>query len=350
MPEIIQRHTGALLKFLVLVSWFLALIFKDMKAFITGGSGFVGKRLIALLIENGYEVNALARSKTSAEVVENLGATAIMGDILDTDAIATGMDGCTSVFHLAAEVNFFKSEKELYRLNVSATQAMVEIAQKMQVKNFIYLSAASVVMNGKPICNVDESFISDDIKDGYSRTKSKAEQMVLSANTAGFRTIALRPSLIWGKGENHLLPVLIEAVQKQQLSFIDGGNHKFIICHVDNVCHALLLADRSDIGGEAFFITDGKQFEIKEFISRYLGTQGVETPDKSISFKKAWIVACIMEFVWKTFRLKGMPPLTKATVYATGIEFTASDAKARKQLGYTNVKSVDEGFSEMMVS
>lgn len=318
-----------------------------MKVFVTGGSGFVGQNLIKSLIAGGYEVVALARSANSVKIVEQLGAKAVRGGLSDAAAIAKGLHTCDSVFHLAAEVSFFKSEKSLSELNVNATWRMLKEAQKQGVKNFIYLSAASVAMNGSPVCMIDETYQSNNIIDGYSKTKHKAEQLVLNENKASFRTIAFRPSLIWGKGESHLLPALTEAVKKNRFKFIDGGNHFFISCHAKNVCHALMLGEKAEIGGETFFITDDEQITIKEFLMRYLKAAGVTIPDVSISYKKAWFVANVLEAVWKLLRLKGEPPLTKATVYATGMEFTASDAKARMQLGYKPVVSYEQGFKEM---
>lgn len=318
-----------------------------MKVFVTGGSGFVGQNLIKTLKNEGYEVAALARSANSAKIVEQLGARAIRGDLSDAAAVSKGLYACDSVFHLAAEVSFFKSEKSLSELNVNATWRILRESQKQGVKNFVYLSAASVVMEGSPVCMIDETYQPNNIIDGYSKTKYKAEQLVLNENKAGFRTIAFRPSLIWGKGESHLLPTLIEAVKKKRLKFIDGGNHLFISCHVRNVCQALLLGEQSKIGGEAFFITDGEQITLKNFLKRYLKTAGITIPDASISYKKAWFIANVFEALWKLLRLKGEPPLTKATVYATGMEFTASDAKARIQLGYKPVVSYEQGFNEM---
>jgi len=317
------------------------------KAFITGGSGFVGQNLIPMLVADGYEVVALARSENAVTTVENLGAKAIKGDLNNKNAIVEGLQYCDTVFHLAAIVDFSKTEKELRVLHVDATMLMLTEAKKAGVSSFVYLGAASVIMNGKPICGADESFVSNNIMDGYSKTKLEAEQFVIQANQPGFKTISLRPSLIWGKGEPHILPILIDAINKGMLQFIGGGRHKFITCHVKNVCHALLLADKAQQGGNAYFITDGEPLTFKDFVQRYVGTQGVTAPDKEVSLRMAWIVAYVMEFVWKIGRLQGQPPLTKAVVYATGIELTVSDNKARRELGYKTIISFEEGFEEM---
>jgi nucleoside-diphosphate-sugar epimerase len=163
------------------------------KVFITGGSGFVGQNLIPLLVEKGYSVSALARSQNAINKVEKLGAIAVKGDLDNQQAIAQGVKNAETVFHLAASVDFFASEKMLYDLHVKATALVLEESKKAAVTNFVYLGAASVIMNGQPIRNADESFVSNNIIDGYSRTKLAAEKLVLNANLNQFRTISIRP-------------------------------------------------------------------------------------------------------------------------------------------------------------
>lgn len=317
------------------------------KVFVTGGSGFVGQNLISMLIEQGYQVKALARSPQAIQKVEQLGAIAVKGDLNDPTALSNGVKDCATVFHLAASVDFFASEKKLKRLHVDATQLLLSIAKQSDVHKFIYLGAASVIMNGKPIVNADESFISDNIIDGYSKTKLQAENLVLKANTANFQTYSLRPPMIWGKGDPNTLAGVIEAVRKGNMQFIDGGKHRFVTCHVINVCHALILADKSEHSGKAYFLTDGEQSVFKDFIRKYVGTQGVTVPDKAVSLAMAKRVASVMEFVWKGFRLNGHPPLYKGLINALGLEFITTDNRAKQELGYKPLLTIAEGLEAM---
>lgn len=317
------------------------------KVFITGGSGFVGQNLIPLLVEKGYLVNALARSQSAVEKVERLGAIAVKGGLDNQQAIADGIKNAETVFHLAASVDFFASEKILYDLHVKATALVLEESKKAGVTNFVYLSAASVIMNGQPIRDADEHFLSDNIIDGYSRTKLAAEKLVLAANSNELRTISIRPPLIWGKGDPNILPAIIGAIKKGQMQFIGGGLHRIVTCNVINVCEALMLAEQGGRGGQAYFITDGEKVVFKDFIKRYVGTQGITVPDQSVSIVTAKFIAGIMEFVWKTFHLKGHPPLYKAMINTLGLEFITSDAKARKELGYKTFVTVEQGLSVM---
>lgn len=316
--------------------------------FVTGGSGFVGQNLIPMLITNGYQVNALARSAEAVQKVERLGAIAIKGDLNDAKALARGVQDCEAVFHLAASVDFFASEKDLRKIHVEATELLLFTSQKANVRKFIYLGAASVIMNGKPIFNADETFVSDNITDGYSNTKLQAEQLVLKANSKSFQTVSLRPPLIWGKGDPNTLAGVIDAVKKGRMQFIDGGNHRFVTCHVMNVCYALVLAEHAEqSGGKAYFLTDGETPVFKDFIKKYVGTQGITIPDKSVSLAMAKRVASVMEFIWKIFRLKGHPPLYKGLINALGMEFITSDKRARQELGYKPLVTIEQGMLAM---
>lgn len=318
------------------------------QVFVTGGSGFVGQHLIPMLVENGYQVKALARSAVSIQKVEQLGAVAVKGDLNDPQAIAEGVRDCSTVFHLAASVDFFAAEKKLREIHVEATRLLLSAAKNANIQKFVYLGAASVIMNGKPIINADETFTSDNIIDGYSRTKLQAENLVLNANTKNFQTVSLRPPMIWGKGDPNTLAGVIQAVKKGNMQFIDGGKHRMVTCHVLNVCQALILADQSEQGGgKAYFLTDGETPVLKDFLKKYVATQGVTIPDKEVTLAMAKRVAAVMEFIWKTFKLKGHPPLYKGLVNVLGIEFTTNDSKARQELGYRTFVSIEQGLDLM---
>jgi nucleoside-diphosphate-sugar epimerase len=322
--------------------------------FVTGGSGFVGRCLLPMLRQRGLNVYALARSGQASRVIEALGATPVRGDLLHTDGWQQVMAGCDTVFHLAASVDFFADAKTLWPQHVTATESLLDAAQTNRVSRFIYLGASSVIMTGKPIRNADETFVSNNLIDGYSQTKLAAEQTVLTANRPGFQTVSIRPPLIWGKGDTSALPQLVEAARKGQLAFIGGGTHEFVTAHVQNVCHALLLAAESTVGGavggEAFFVTDGERLVFKTFIKEMLATQGITAPDRSVPLGVARVTASLLAGVWRTFGLRGQPPLYPGAVNSLGLPFVLNDQKIRQQLGYRPLVSVAEGLRLMRVN
>ncbi len=317
------------------------------RVFVTGGSGFVGRNLIKKLVRQNITVFALSRSAESDQRIIEAGATPVRGDIHNITVLQSALAGIDTVFHLAASVDFWKSRKELWHDHVEATKHLLAAAEKNRVATFIYLGASSVIMNGKPIYNADEQTVSDNIIDGYSQTKLEAENIVLKANSPSFRTASIRPPLIWGKGDTSALPQIKAAARNGQLAFIGGGTHLFVTCHVQNVCHALLLVAQSSAGGEAYFVTDGEKLQFRRFITDLLKTQNIDAPHKTVSLGVARTMAHVFAFVWKTFRLKNHPPLFPGMVNTLGLPFIISDDKAKKQLGYSPIISVKEGLAEM---
>ncbi len=317
--------------------------------FVTGGSGFVGRSLIQLLRQENYTIYALARSERSANIIRQMGGIPVLGDLSDLAALQSGMQGCDMVFHLAASVNFWADARSLWLEHVTGTDLVIEAAKAANVRRLVYLGAASVIMTGKPIVNADETAVSQHLVDGYSQTKLAAEERVLDANSPMLVTVSVRPPLIWGRGDTSALPQIVEAAQKGQLMFIDGGKHEFVTAHVQNVCHALLTVAKADqrVGGEFFFVTDGKPLIFKTFIKNMLATQGVHVPDRSVSLGIARTMAQVLAGIWRTFRLQGQPPLYPGLVNTLGLPFTVSDAKLRRMTNFRPVITIEQGLREM---
>lgn len=314
--------------------------------FVTGGSGFVGRYLIPELRRQGYVVRALARSAQAARAVEALGATPVRGDLDDTAALQAGMAGCDTVFHLAAAVDFAASAQQLHQVHVVATRNVLAAARQAQVGRLLYLGAASVVVDAGRHRQVAETFVSARLHDGYSITKLQAEQEVLAANGPHLQTYSVRPPLIWGVGFSGYAELKQEA-ESGQFRFIDGGEHLFATCHVRNLVAALLLVPEKSAGGEVYFITDGEEWTLKRFLTQLLTLYSLPHAFGSLPYGVANAAASVVGAVWRVLGLKGALPLTKTVVYLFGKEFTVSDQKIRRQLGFRNVISVEEGFREI---
>jgi nucleoside-diphosphate-sugar epimerase len=317
-------------------------------AFVTGGSGFVGRHLIAMLVERGVEVAALARSDASARRVRDAGATAVAGDLADAEALATGCRGREVVFHAAAKVDQWGHRRDFVEVNVEGTRRLLEAARESGVTRFVHVSTEAVLVGGPPIVGVDETRRKPARPVGlYAATKAEAEDLVLAANAASFETVVARPRLIWGEGDTSLLPKLMEAVEAGRFRWISKGRYLTSTCHVKNVCHGLLLAAEKGAGGEVYFLTDGDAQPFREFVSRLLATQGVEPPDKALPRWLARTVAWTSETIWRVLPLRGAPPITRTALKLIGEEVTVDDAKARRELGYEPIISVEEGLREM---
>jgi nucleoside-diphosphate-sugar epimerase len=181
----------------------------------------------------------------------------------------------------------------------------------------------------------------------YSSTKARAEELVREANGEGFETLVVRPRFVWGAGDTTLVPEMVDAVESGRWMWIGDGMHETSITHVDNVVEGLLAGAERGRGGEAYFVTDGKDVPFKEFITELLNTQGVEPPDRHLPVWAAGMVMRSMDLAWRVLPLKGSPPLTRFAFWASSQECTIDDSKARTELGYEPVVSREQGMAEI---
>jgi nucleoside-diphosphate-sugar epimerase len=317
-------------------------------AFVTGGSGFIGGRLIKRLVGGGARVRALARSDASAAKVKALGAEPARGDLEDPASIATGADGCEVAFHLAAHLGDWGPWEEFERANVTGTRNALEGCARAGVGRFAHCGTEAALMAGEPLVNVDETApLRPDSKAPYPATKAKAEQAVRDANRDGFETVVLRPRFVWGAGDTTLLPEMIRMIEAGRFAWIGGGDNLTAITHVDNVVEGLLLAAERGRPGEAYFVTDGDPVVMREFITELLATQGVEPPDRNLPSWLGGAVAVGSETAWRLLPLPGSPPLNRFSYWILTQECTIDISKAREELDYEPVVSKEEGLAEL---
>jgi nucleoside-diphosphate-sugar epimerase len=319
-----------------------------MRAFVTGGSGFLGRNVIELLRARGHEVRALARSAASVAAIETAGAQAVRGDLDDQAALAAGMAGCEVVFHCAADTAQFGDFTRVAGVNVGGTERALAAARQSGVKKFVHVSTEAVLVGGPPIVRADETRPRPRRPIGlYPTTKGLAEERVLAANSPELATVIVRPRFIWGRGDTSVMPILVDAVKKGRFRWIGGGRHLTSTCHVTNVVHGMLLAAQKGKGGEIYFLTDGEPVEVRGFLSQLLSAAGVTPPDTELPFWLARAAAWTAEAVWKMLRLSGEPPVTRSAVHLIGREVTVVDDKARRDLDYTPVISRAEGLAQL---
>ena len=265
-------------------------------AFVTGGSGFVGGRLIQALVAQGWQVRALVRGQKATAKVAALGAVPVLGELTDQAALSKAMAGSTVVFHVAALFKMWGTQKEFNAVNVDGTRALVEAAvDTPSVQKVIMVSAGAVVQGDpEPLVNIDERIpVQQRSFAPYSTSKAAAEQILLAANgrREGFQTVAIRPPFVWGAGMP-MLDQMVEVVKADNWQWPDGGTQAFSTCHIDNLVDALLLA--VDRGHGAYFVADAEDGTLRGVFSDLLATRGVKAGDKSVSFGMAWMLAGVM--------------------------------------------------------
>jgi nucleoside-diphosphate-sugar epimerase len=319
--------------------------------FVTGGSGFVGGRLIERLVADGRAVRALARSDRAAKTVEALGAEAVRGDLSDTKALQAGAARCDLAFHAAAAVTEQGKWEDFVRANVDGTRAVVKACAAAGVRRLVHVSTEAVLMAGKPLVNVNEtSPRRPDSRAPYPATKARAEELVLAANRDGFETVIVRPRFIWGKGDTTLLPRMVLLAKTGRLMWIGGGNNVTEVTHVDNVVEGLVLAAERGRPGEIYFVTDGERARFREFIGEMLRTQDVEPPTRSIPLPVGGAIAWAGETAWRFLPLRGVPPLPWIAYWVSSQECTIDISKAKEELGYKPVIGRAQGMAGLRAS
>jgi nucleoside-diphosphate-sugar epimerase len=317
-------------------------------AFVTGGSGFIGGALIRRLVADRWDVHALVRSEASAQKVTALGAHAIAGDLADLPSMAVGAQYCEVAFHCAAHLGDWGTREEFERGNVQGTRNALAAAHQAGLRRFVHVGTEAVLLAGQPLVEVDERApLRFDSPALYSSTKARAEEAVIEANHNGLETVVVRPRFVWGRGDTTLLPLLTDSVRSGRFAWIGGGHHRTSTTHIENTVHGLMLAARRGAPAGVYFVTDGEPVVFRDFITRLLATQGIDAPTRSVPTSVARAVAATSEAAWRLLPLPGRPPLTRLTVWVSGLETTIDITRAREELGYAPVKTIDQGLAEM---
>jgi len=316
--------------------------------FITGATGFVGRALAYALKQRGHTVLALTR-KHDADLAAH-GIEQVQGELGgDLSALATALPGVHGCFHVAAKVGMWGASKEFERINIAGTKALLEACIAAGVQRFIYTSSPSVIANGQDLRNVDETIpYPAHFEADYPRTKAAAEQLVLAAHRPQqFRTLALRPHLIFGPGDKNLIPTIVAKGRSGKLKQIGSGANRADFSFIDDCVLAHINADEALLhnpacGGRAYFISQGDPYPLWGFINRVLEAHGVPPINNRVPLGVAKIAATVAEWV---ARIRGTEPLlTKFLVSEMGTDHYFSIDAARKLLGYAPRYSVEEGL------
>ncbi len=316
-----------------------------MRIFITGASGFVGGAAAKHFVARGDDVRCMSRSQASDAKIAALGAKPVRSDLEDVGAAHVA--DAEAVVHCAAFVEQWGPRDAWKRFNIDGTARTLDAAKTAGARRFIHISTESVLWRGQHLRGADETYPrAPNSPYPYAATKARAEELVEAATGGGFETIILRPRFIWGPGDTTLLPTIRQMAQAGRWMWIDGGKARTSTTHVANLVRAIELALTEGRAGQAYFVLDDGVRTMKDIISGIAATQGIALPDKSAPSWAADLIAGLMETAWRTFNLKG-EPLTRFGAMIMSRDSILSDAKARAELGYAPVVSVEEGLRQL---
>ena len=318
---------------------------------VTGGGGFLGTALIKLVLERGLRVRSLARRRYPH--LEELEVEQILGDIADPAVVSRAVAGCQTIFHTAAKAGIWGSDREYERTNVQGTRNVIEACRAHGARRIIYSSSPSVVFNGLDMEGVDESVpYSQTFEAAYPATKARAEQIILGSNSGGLATIALRPHLIWGPGDNNLLPRILARARGGRLRRIGRRDPLIDPIYIDNAAHAhLLAADRleagSPIAGRIYFVTQGETIPLWDMINHLLKAAKLAPVERSVARPVAFAAAGLMEVGYVLSRRQKEPPMTRFLARQLSTTHWFNIDAARRDLGYEPRVSISEGLRRL---
>lgn len=322
-----------------------------MKALVTGGGGFLGGAVVRQLVARGDTVRSFSRGDYPE--LARLGVEQCRGDLADREALFRAAAGCDIVFHVAAKAGVWGAEAAYYAANVTGTANVIAACRAHGIGRLVYTGSPSVVFDGRDVAGGDESLpYPRRFTAPYPRTKALAEQLVLAANAPSLATVSLRPHLIWGPGDNHLVPRIIAKARAGRLRRIGSRPCPVDTVYIDNAAQAhLLAADRlapgAPLAGRAYFISNGEPLPLWEMIDRILAAAGLPPVRRRIPAGVAYAAGALCEGLWHLFRRADEPPLTRFVAKELATAHWFDIGAARRDLGFAPTVSIDEGLRRL---
>ena len=327
-----------------------------MKILVTGGGGFLGQALCRGLIERGHEVASFNRGHYPA--LDALGVRQIRGDLADRDAMVAAAQGSDAIFHNAAKAGAWGSYDSYHQANVVGTQNVLDACRAHGIGRLVYTSTPSVTHRAThPVegLGADEVPYGENFQAPYATTKAIAEKAVLAANDANLATVALRPRLIWGPGDQQILPRLVERAKAGRLRIVGDGDNKVDTTYIDNAAQAHFdafehLAPGSACAGKAYFISNGEPWPMRDLLNALLRAAGAPEVRKHLPFRAAYAAGVVCEGLWHALPLKGEPPMTRFLAEQLATAHWYSMEPARRDFGYAPKVSMAEGMHRLRAS
>jgi len=317
---------------------------------VTGGGGFLGKAIVRKLTVRGDKVTSFSRSHYPE--LEEMNIDQIQGDLGDQTAVTKACIGMDLVYHVAAKAGIWGSYKDYYHTNVVGTQHVINACLDQNVAHLVYTGSPSVIHGADgSVEGVDESApYPTTFQTHYQKTKALAEQVVVKASSRGLQTIILRPHLIWGPGDNHLVPRILDRAAK--LMIVGDGKNLVDTIYIDNAADAHLLAGDAlkagaDLSGNIYFISQDEPVYLWEMINAILKAGGKQQVSRSISAKTAYMVGAVLEFAYNLFRIKSEPKMTRFVAHELSSSHWFDISAVKRDLGYKPRVSIEQGLVEL---
>lgn len=322
-----------------------------MKVMVTGATGFLGLYIVEQLAARGDEVRAFSRRAT--DDLRLPGVVQALGDIRDRASVVEACHGVDAVIHTAAVAGIWGPWKLFHETNTLGTKYVIEGCRTHGVPRLVFTSSPSVTFDGSPQCGIDEAApYPQHWLANYPHTKALAEQAVTAANTPGvFHTASIRPHLIWGPRDRHLIPRLLERARSGQLKQVGSGDNLIDITYVENAAAAhLQLLDALTtpaLGGRRYFLSQGEPVNCWRWINEILALAGLPPVKSRVPYGVARVAGGLLEGAWTVLRRTDEPRMTRFLAAQLAMDHYFDISAARRDFGYLPAVSTQAGMRRL---
>jgi len=306
-----------------------------LKAFVTGGTGFLGAHIARVLAEQGAELRLLVRSTSDLRNIEGLKADRVTGDLRSPASLEKAISGCDTVFHVAADYRFWvRDPEQMYRSNVEGTRALLEAARKCGVRRVVYTSSVATMgftSNGL-VAEEDSPVMLTDMIGHYKRSKFMAEQVALEAGRSGQDVVVVNPSTPVGEMDIKPTPtgrIVVDFLKKKFPAYVDTGLN--LVDATECARGHVMALEKGRIGER--YILGGENLTLKQILDKLAEITGLPSPKVRVPYFLA-LAAGVVDEVF-TGRIRGREP--RATIDAVRMgrkKMFVSCAKAERELGW----------------
>ncbi len=324
---------------------------KEKRIFITGGSGFLGRYIVEELLS--LDCNSITSLGRSPQLeLKAQGVNVICGDIADTDKVVQAAKHSDIIFHTAAKAGIWGKYQDFYNTNIKGTENVITACKTHKISLLINTSSPSVVSSEKDIENADETMpVPETFLTHYPKTKAIAENLVSNAVSNELHTISIRPHLIWGPRDPHILPRIFQRAAAKRLIQIGDGNNKVDLTYVENAAHAHIqaaeaLAEKPELSGKHYFISDDNPVLLWPWIGEILQRMKLPPVSRNISYSKARKIGLILETIYKLFYLPGEPPMTRFVASQLGHSHFFNITAAKQDFAYSTIVADEKALQK----